>query len=136
MKKSSILLLIAGLFLSLVTYGQSGQWIKTADEQISCLKINVQKETTKIVLNNGEKKTMPTSTISSYFKDDKLYSKMPLNNGDNVFMEFLRTRDDMSLYKYNDSGTARYFVYKGDDIYMELTDANKSGFEKFFNIQL
>lgn len=137
MKKSFILLLTAGLFLTLAVNGQNKDpWIKTDDGQISCLKINVQKETAKVVLENGEKITIPTSTILSYFKDDRLYLKESLYNGDAVFMEFVGTRDDLQLLKYLDNGTVRYFVYKGGNLYQEILDANRKEFETFFNIDL
>ena len=137
MKKSFIFLLTAGLFLTLAANGQKKDpWIKTDDGQINCVKINIQKETAKVVLENGEKTTIPTSTISSFFKDDKLYYKMPLYNGDMVFMQFLGIRDDMRLFRHSDSGTARYFVYKGNDLYQEILDANRKEFETFFNINM
>lgn len=140
MKKLFFLLLTAGLFMTLIANGQSSPWIKTVDGQVNCKKLTVHGKTANVVLENGEKSVVPVSTILSYYKDGMLYTKMPLYNkgvkGDLVFMEFVRTKEDMSLYKYDDSGNAKYFVYKGDEIYMELSDVNKSGFEKFFNIQL
>lgn len=140
MKKLFLMFLTAGLILTLTANGQSDPWIKTDNGQVSCQKISIQAKNAKIVLENGEKATVPTSSIHSYFVDGKLYNKMPLYNkgvkSNDVFMELLNTRDDMTLYKYRDLGTVRYFVFKGEDIYQELVDGNTSGFEKFFNTQL
>lgn len=138
MKKLFTFFLMAGLFSALCVSGQTASWLKTTDGQVNCKKINVQGETVKVVLENGEKQTFPVSSVLSYFADDKLYLKMPLQTkGEKkeALMEFVKTRDDMSLYKLLDKGNYRYLVYKGNEMYVELLDGNRAEFEKFFYLQ-
>lgn len=138
MKKLFFLSLTAGVFMAISANGQQATWVKTADGQINCRKISAKQNELKVVLENGEKKVLPAGTVELYFRDNKLYLKMPLYSkgvkGSPVFMEFVKTRDDLSLYKYLDTNNYRYFVYKGNDFYIELLDDNLAYFKKFFNI--
>jgi hypothetical protein len=139
MKNLLILLVAAGLFITIQANATSAEWIKTIDGQVSCLKITVQGSSLKVVTENGEKKSLPVSSIVSYYTGNKLYVKLPLYNleikGD-VFMEFVRSNEDLSLYKYAINGTDRFFVYKGDQLYVALNNGNKTEFEKFFFVQI
>lgn len=139
MKKFFAILITGILYFSLSVNGQDLTWIKTADGQVNCKKITVNGETVKVVLDNGEKQTLPASEVNSYYSDEKLFIKMPcVTNGkkNETFMEFVRTRDEMSLYRFTDSGTYRYIVFKGNEMYQELLDGNTAVFEKFFDVQL
>lgn len=139
MKKVTLFLMTVGLIFSLGAKGQTSAWVQNSDERVNCKKVSVLGENVKVVLENGEKKTFPCSSVTSYFYDDKLYVNLPLQvKGEKkgCFMEFIMTRDDMSLYKYAGNGNFRYFVYKGTDLYVELLDGNLREFEKFFNVQL
>ncbi len=138
MKKFFAFLLTAGFISTLCLSGQTANWVKTTDGQVNCKKISVQGETIKVVLENGEKQVLQLSSVISYFADDKLYMKMPVQTrGEkkDALMEFVKTRDDMSLYKLLDKGNYRYLVYKGNEMYVELLDGNRAEFEKFFYIQ-
>ena len=138
MKKFFAFFLIAGFISTLCVSGQTATWVKTTDGQVNCKKISVQGETVKVVLENGEKQMLPVSSVISYFADDKLYLKMPVQTrGEKkeALMEFVKTRDDMSLYKLLDKGNYRYLVYKGNEMYVELLDGNRAEFEKFFYLQ-
>lgn len=138
MKKLFAFFLIAGFISTLCVSGQTATWVKTTDGQVNCKKISVQGETVKVVLENGEKQMLQVSSVISYFADDKLYLKMPVQTrGEKkeALMEFVKTRDDMSLYKLLDKGNYRYLVYKGNEMYVELLDGNRAEFEKFFYIQ-
>jgi len=139
MKKLLFLLCISGLFMTLAAQGQSGPWIKTADGQINCKKITVSADNVKVVTADGEKRTLPTSSVLSYSQDNLLLIKLPLYIREvkgEVFMEFVRSKDDLSLYKYSINGMERYFIYRGENLYVALNDGNKAEFEKFFFVQL
>jgi len=138
MKKFFAFFLMAGFISTLCLSGQTSNWVKTTDGQVNCKKVSLQGETVKVVLENGEKQTLPVSSVVSFFADDKLYIKMPVQTrGEKkeALMEFVKTRDDMSLYKLLDKGNYRYLVYKGNEMYVELLDGNRAEFEKFFYLQ-
>lgn len=135
MKKLFVFLIAAGFLFSLTASGQSSTWYQTADGQVSCKKINVQGDKVKVVLENGEKQFIPAASVSSYFIEDKLFLKKGIfTNGvkQEKFMEFVKTRDEMSLFMFPDNGTYRYLVYKGDDLFVEVLDGNRDEFMKFF----
>ena len=135
MKKLFVILMAAGFLFSLAASGQSSTWYQTSAGQVSCKKITVQGDKLKVVLENGEKQVVQAASVASYFTDDKLFvKKVIFSNGvkqDN-FMEFLKTRDDMSLFMFPDNGTYRYLVYKGDELFIEILEGNRDEFMKFF----
>jgi hypothetical protein len=135
MKKLFVFIMAAGFLFSLAASGQSSAWYQTADGQVSCKKINVQGDKLKVVLENGEKQVVPAASVSSYYTEDKLFLKKGIF-ADGVmqekFMEFLKTRDDMSLFMFPDNGTYRYLVYKGDELFIEILEGNRDEFMKFF----
>lgn len=135
MKKLFVFIMAAGFLFSLAASGQSSAWYQTADGQVSCKKINVQGDKLKVVLENGEKQVVPATSVSSYYTEDKLFLKKGVfANGvkQDHFMEFLKTRDDMSLFMFPDNGTYRYLVYKGDELFIEILEGNRDEFMKFF----
>lgn len=139
MKNLFLILLSAGLFLTLQVNGKSAPWLQTSDGQVNCVKLTVENSDFKVVTSDGMEKSLPAASVMSYSVDNKLYVKLPLYilevKGE-VFMEFVRTRDDLKLFKFEVNGADRYFVYKGNDLYVPLNDGNKAAFEKFFFTQL
>lgn len=137
MKRAFYLLLAAELLLPLGMYGQSVNWIKTADGQTGCKRMIISGQAIKAVLENGEKKSFELRDVLSYFTNDRLFVKMPLYSkgvkGEKVLMEFVRTRDDLSLYKYGE-GTPRYFVFRGENLVIELLEGNSAEFQKYFGL--
>ncbi len=149
MKKNFILLFTAGLFLTVIVNGQSDNWIKTTDGLISCKKITNLNDELRLVFENGEKQRIPSNSVLSFNKNGKLYEKMPLYEKGlkegMKFMKFLSSHEDMRLYEFYDKSfqkrnknrsSKRYFIYKGEELYIELTLADYSGFEKDFNVKL
>jgi hypothetical protein len=134
--------MVTSILLTTGIFGQSQQpWVKTSDGQLNCKTINVDGEKIKVTLDNGEKKDYTIDEVHSYFRDGSLFVKVPYYEkgvkDKNVFMESLANKEDQQLYKYRDGvGSVRYFVYKGDQQVNELTESNKAGFEKFFNVAL
>ncbi len=141
MKKQLLILLALCSITTCAVSGQTRPWIKTSDGQINCKKISVYKDEVKVILENGEKKNLTINDVDSYFRDGSLFIKVPLFNkggkDKTVFMESLANKDDQQLYRYLDSpGYSRYFVYKGENLVIEVTDANKEAFSKYFNISI
>ncbi|MEZ5070729.1 MAG: hypothetical protein R2751_07130 [Bacteroidales bacterium] len=139
MKKVGIVLL-ATFVLTQVSIGQSGTWVKTGDGQVACTKVAVGNSTTKVVLASGEKQSIPTSAVLSYAKEGTEYVKMPrfdrgAKSGEE-FMELVKTRDNMSLYRFRDMGSFRYVIYKGTDFYLEVTNGLETEFEDYFGIAM
>lgn len=136
MKKLFAMLLTAGLFITLTSNGSTVNWVKTNEGQLNCQKITAQGEKLKVVLENGEKTTLDASSVVSYFVDEKLYVKMPIFTKGikgEAYMEFIKTRDNLSLFRFVDKGLYRYIVYKNNELYLEVTD-NMGEFDKFFNL--
>ncbi len=54
---------MAGLLSTLCVSGQTANWVKTTDGQVNCKKISVQGEAVKVVMENGEKQTLPIYSV-------------------------------------------------------------------------
>jgi len=124
MKKLFILALTVTYSIIGMAQGQTGSWVQTSEGKLDCKKIKVNSQIAKLVLDNGEKKSIPIVQISSYSDNGKLFNKIPYYDRGTpvrmVFMELLKSREDgLSLYKYNNSnGDVDEFIYKGDVLYM------------------
>ena len=141
MKKQYLILLLTGFLLTTVLSAQSQTWVKTAEGQVTCKKVSVDGEKVKVTLENGEKKDYTIDEVNSYFLDGSLFVRVPYYEkgvkDKDVFMESIANKEDQQLYKYKEGvGSVRYFVYKGDKLVNELSELNKAGFEKFFNVSL
>jgi hypothetical protein len=121
-------------------------WINTGANRLDCQEINLGYKTARVVLTNGEKISVPVSSIQSYSVNGRQFVKMPLfkNNkasGDSKFMELLKTRGELSLYRLEISQMTAditnkevvtdpngkfyfYYLYKDDKLYLEMD--NKS----------
>jgi hypothetical protein len=140
MKKKYYLMLIT-ILLSTGLFGQSQPWVQTDDGQVEVKKVSPDGDKVKVTLENGEKKDFKKEEVKSYFMDGALFIKVPYYEkgvkGKDVFMESLANKEDQQLYKYKAGvGSVRYFVYKGENLVNEVTESNKAGFEKFFNVSL
>jgi hypothetical protein len=140
MKKQYFLLLLTILLTTGLSV-QAQTWVKTSEGQVNCKKVNVDGDKVKVTLEDGEKKEYTLDEVKSYYSDGVAYVKVPYYEKGvkekDVFMESLANREDQQLYKYKEGvGSVRYFVYKGETLVNELTENNKAGFEKFFNVSL
>jgi hypothetical protein len=117
-------------------------WIITGEKQLDCRKINFGIKSARVVLTSGEKLSVPVNSIQSYSVDGREFVKMPLfqNNktsGKFKFMELLKTRDELGLYRLeisrvtadltNETVVAApdgklyfYYLYKDNKLYLEL----------------
>jgi hypothetical protein len=117
-------------------------WINTGKSRLDCREISLGIKTARIVLTNGEKMSVPVSSIQSYSVNGREFVKMPVfrNNkasGNYEFMELLKTRGELSLFRMEISQITAdetnetvvsdpngklyfYYLYKDDKPYMEL----------------
>jgi hypothetical protein len=93
-------------FATIAAFGRDlpEAWINTGKKQIDCREINLGIKTARVVLTNGEKMSVPVSSIQSYSVNGREFVKMPLFRNNNAsgnyeFMELLKTRGELSLYR-------------------------------------
>jgi hypothetical protein len=104
-------------------------WINTGKNRLDCREISLGIKTARVVLTNGEKMSVPVSSILSY----------SVNGYE--FMELLKTRGELSLYRLEISQITAdetnetvvtdpngklyfYYLYKDDKPYLKMD--NKS----------
>lgn len=139
MKKLFFLLLTVVYCLSGIASEPASSWVKTKEGKIECKKVTLNSESATITFDNGEKKSIPVNTIISYSIKGKVFDKMTLyvngRRSDQVFMQLIKTGEEYNLYEYvQKDGTTSSFVYKGDELYTTLTDDNRRGFDRYFNL--
>lgn len=140
MKKLFILVLAVTYSFIGMAQGQAGTWVQTDKEKLDCKKIVTNSQVAKLVMENGEKKTIPFDQIISYSDNGKVFNKLPLYERGTptkrVFMELLKTRDDgLSLYKYlNPNDEVDEFIYKGDQLHMYVDVNTRKEINKEFGL--
>lgn len=128
-------------------------YMDSTNEKLYCKKISLGKEVTVVILENGQEVTVPTSEIKMYSVDGKIYEKLPVyinnqNTNTSEFMEFMATRAGLKLYKYTmlekksdkkpnaKRKVEKYYVFKGDQFWMEVTEKTKANQSDFFGVTL
>jgi hypothetical protein len=120
-------------------------WINTGKNRLDCREISLGIKTARVVLTNGEKMSVPVSSILSYSVNGKEFVKMPVFQNNKAtgyeFMELLKTRGELSLYRLEISQITAdetnetvvtdpngklyfYYLYKDDKPYLKMD--NKS----------
>jgi len=146
MKKLAILISGTLFCLAGIAAESSDSWVIAGKDRISCDKVNVGISKARITLDNGEKMTLPVKQIDAYASDGMVFDrKMVYRNGKPTghtqFMELMKVRNGLSLYKTTafdvDLGTAvdQYNVYKGEELYLELDRKTMPNVFNFFNIK-
>jgi hypothetical protein len=133
---------------------KANYYIKTTGETMNCKKIQFNTNNIKVILENGEKLTISKDQVKALRANGKYYEKLPVyeNNAKTnkeEFMQFVTTRAGLKLYKYttqttniddsrgfNINGTTMdcYVVFKGDQYYVAITNANYPNMFQFFGI--
>jgi hypothetical protein len=140
---SAVLLCLSGFAKEL---GDS--WVVVDQGKLECKRITIGYNKARIVLANGNKKTIQISDITSYAQYGKIYNKMPIyiNNmptGQKVFMELIRTRGNLSLYRYENPSlesinlsnkVSSYFVYNGDKMLLTADERSLPNIAEVFNV--
>ena len=154
MKKSFIVLFALLMSVTVFTREPEEEFLITKEGTIKCQKISLWVNKARIVLANGEKSFVPIEQISSFIEGGKQFDKLTLfNNGKTtnreVFMELLKSRDGLVLYKYvnydytdfdSNSGKSfstfnTYYVYRADKLYLELTENSLPSVFQFFDVK-
>jgi hypothetical protein len=150
MKKIILLVIISVLTLTGFSESPTGNFYMGSDnEKHYCKKINLEKDSAVAILENDEKMVIPVSEIKMYRLNGVTFEKLPVymnnqNTDTYAFMEFITTRAGLRLYKYSTreeiSGkhrkTKKYYVFKGNQLWMEITDKNRSTQSDFFDVSL
>jgi hypothetical protein len=154
MKKSIVLFSIILFCLSGIAKDLSASWVLTTEGKMNCKKINIGYNKARVVLENGQKKTIPVDLINSYTLNGKVFNKLPLyqvgkQTNKMVFMELIKTKSDLSLYKYEYFNYGRsaydfkdlnaklfsYFLYdNGRKLLMELDEKSLLNVCKLFGL--
>jgi hypothetical protein len=135
MKNALLILMTLGYCFAGIANPPVDAWVVSNAGKMNCKQVNVGAFKARILLQDGTKIAIPLAQINSYSIDGKVYDKLDLYIGGKttsrtVFMELMKTRGGVSLYKYYrfDAETPHYcfYVYKGNQFCYELDDSMDS----------
>jgi hypothetical protein len=149
MKKLLIVLSAVTLSIAAFSSKPAAGFIVTKDGKFDCRQISFGIQNARIVLMNGKKSTIPVENINSYTVDGKQYDKLELNKKgkvatSEVFMELVKTRDDLSLYRLSHidydlypsfQKVDNYYVYQNGKLYMELSNKSLPSVLQYFDVK-
>jgi hypothetical protein len=149
MKKLIVVFSIAVLSIAGFSREPGVRYVVTYDGKLNCKQISFGMHNARIVLANGTKSTIPIENISSYTVDGKQHDKLLLNKKgkeatSEVFMELMKTRDDLSLYRLShvdyESYPAfqkvdNYYVYQNGKLYLELSNKSLPSVLQYFDVK-
>jgi hypothetical protein len=126
----------------------AARYVVTKDGRFDCKQISFGMQNARIVLSNGKKSTIPIENINSYTIDGKQYDKLELNkkgkDASEVFMELVKTRDDLSLYRLSQVNydlipdlqkVDNYYVYQNGKLYLELSNKTLPSVLQYFDVK-
>jgi hypothetical protein len=136
MKKLWVLISVILISFSGFTRDVGVSWVEVSHSRLDCQKIHFGLNNARIVLTNGEKKTVPIALIKSYAVNGKVFVKLPvykegIQNGQMKFMELIKTEGELSLYQLEepdytstlmDAKIYSLFLYNGDKLYLALDE--------------
>jgi hypothetical protein len=154
----NLILTIGALMIATATMAanlESTYFVKNTGELTNCKKIHFRANDIKVVYENGTEVFIPKNEVKAIHLNDVYYEKLPVyvNNektDKEEFMQFVTTRGGLKLFKYsanvskangskgfNVSGYTMdyYVVYKGDQLWVEVTDVNYPTLFAFFGIK-
>jgi hypothetical protein len=150
-KMKKLLISLSVSLLSLISFAMIPEpsYYVTKDGRLDCKKVTIGMNNARIVFENGNKASVPLSTISSYILDDKEYTKLPIYkngkpSGQMVFMQLIKSRNDLSLYECvehdYDSGDPlktykKFYVYNGEKLHLELNRESLPSMFAFFGVK-
>jgi hypothetical protein len=126
----------------------TARYIVTKEGRFDCKQISIGMQNARIVLTNGKKSTIPIENISSYTLDGRQFDKLELDKKGKdatreVFMELVKSRDDLSLYRlshvdyelYPDNQKVdNYYVYQNGKLYLKLSDKSLPSVLQYFDV--
>lgn len=159
MKKLLVLFSVVLFCFSGIAKDTYASWVLTREGKMNCKKICMGYNKARVVLENGQKKTIPLDLISSYTLNGKVFTRLPLYidgkpTNQMVFMELIKIKNGLCLYKYEFNNYVRsaydfssldtrlysYFLYysfslyKDNRLYMELDEKSLLDVCKFFGL--
>ncbi len=145
MKKLIVLFSVVLFCLSGISRDLGASWIVTGEGKIDCKKITLGYSKARVVLENGDKKAISLSAISSYSLNGKVFTRLPLYEngkptGQSAFMELIKDCYGFSLYKYEYSNTnlngkiSSFFLYDGNRLHLALDEKSMSNIFDHFKI--
>jgi predicted CopG family antitoxin len=149
MKKLIVVLSVAVLSIAGFAREPGTRFVVTKDGKFDCKQISFGMQNARIVLTNGKKSTIPIENINSYTVDGKQYDRLEMNKKgkdatSEVFMELVKTRDDLSLYRLShvdyDSDPAfqtvdNYYVYQNGKLYLALSNKSLPSVLQYFDVK-
>ena len=153
MKKLLVLFSVVLLCLSGNAKDTGTSSVTAREGKMNCIKIYVGFNKARVVLENGQKRSILLDQIDSYTLNGKEFTKLPLfENGKQtnkmVFMVLIKTQSDSSLYKYEYCNYERsaygftdlnakhysYFLYKENRLCIELDEKSLLNVCKSFGL--
>jgi hypothetical protein len=149
MKKLAVLILAAMFCITGMVAAAPGNWVVTGKDRIGCEKISLGISKARIVLENGEKLVVPISELESYSSDGMVFVKkvIPdngLSNGTAVFMQLMKVKGGLTLYRnveFDPELTGRlksydhFYVYKGEELHLVLDEKTMPDAFNFFGLK-
>jgi hypothetical protein len=107
-------------------------WIASQQGMYFCSRISIHAHKAKIVLQNGEKRSIPVDMINSFSLNGCEFDKLPLyKNGKmtnrQVFMELVDKTNGMNIYRYGccrnklfrtKKSVHEYYLYNGNNLHL------------------
>jgi hypothetical protein len=132
MKKLAVLFWIVLFCLDSIAQEPNSSWIASQDGKYFCTKISIHALKAKIVLQNGEKMSIPVDMINSFSLNGCEFDKLPLyKNGKitnrEVFMELVDNTNGMNVYRYGryrkncittEIAVHDYYLYDGKRLHL------------------
>ena len=147
-KKLLVLISVVLTSLSGITRDIPVSWLMTGESKLDCKRISLGISNARVVLKNGERKTIPINSIRSYSVESKVFTILPVYKNGNptgqlAFMEMVKTVGDLSLYRteLNDIVASdlndkqyQYFLYNGDEFRLALNEKSLPNVCKVFGL--
>ena len=150
MKKMTIIFSVLLFSLSGIARDLGTAWVVTNEGKMDCSRITIGPLKAHVVLENGDRKVLSANEIISFAVNGKVFYKLPLfeygkPTNKMVFMELLKTKCDLSLYKYEHANFNKsdlhatlvsYYLYEGNKYYMEVDEKSMQSIFKFFGFSI
>lgn len=148
MKKLFVLISVALISLNGITRDMGISWLMTSESKLDCKRINLGVNNARVVLMNGERKSIPINSIRSYSVEGKVFTKLPVYKngnkaGEETFLELVKTLGDLNLYRIEvidivasdlQEKQYQYFLYKGDKQHLALDEKSLPNICKVFGL--
>jgi|WetSurSiteA1Bulk_404760.scaffolds.fasta_scaffold01757_1 hypothetical protein len=149
MKKLVVLISAAMISFAGLAAVPPTAWVVTGKDRINCEKIHFGISNARITLQNGEKLVVSLKELESYCLNGFIFDKKVLHkNGsqtaEEAFMQLLKKRGNLSLYRNvefdpesNDPLVSYdvFYIYQGEDMYLKLDEKTMPNVLKYFGLK-